>query len=437
MFVNPLGTKKYLMKKYYLLLVLSSLVLSAQPQWQPLTSIVSNGNNQRFDDVFFINDNTGWAANGANASVYKTTDGGVTWTLQLSEYSEALPGNYYFRNIEFLNENIGFVGTLNGVFLKTADGGATWTAVTNFPTNPAAICGLDAVGASTVYGCGAYFSPAYMIKSVDSGATWEYIDMSAYAVALVEVLFVDENEGFVSGQSETGGVVLKTMDGGLTWTEIFNSNIPGEYVWKLQILASNPNVMFGSIETAAPNSGKLIKSDDAGQSWVSRDFPDPDVQAVGFLTETHGWMGGHHTGFYETFDAGVTWTDTGIGSNLNRIFFINDNLAYASGTTVYKFSDDGLAVNDFAEADRVPLKVTVNPNPIKDKLNVSIEFKESDHLRLELYDNLGHRIKELQRDNISSASKKSYVFDFPYAAGIYFINLHTNTGRQTIKVVKQ
>ena len=181
------------MKNYCLLIFLFTISLSAQLQWQPLPSMIANGNNQRFDDVFFINDSVGWAANGAYASVYKTIDGGVTWTLQLSENSAALPGNYYFRNIEFLNENIGFVGTLNGVFLKTIDGGSTWTMVTNFTTNPAAICGLDAVGTSTIYGCGAYFSPAYMIKSVDSGETWQYIDMSAYAVALVEVLFINEN----------------------------------------------------------------------------------------------------------------------------------------------------------------------------------------------------------------------------------------------------
>ena len=425
------------MRNYYLLFVLFSITLSAQLKWQPLTSIISNNNGQRFDDVFFINENMGWSVNGFYASVYKTIDGGATWTLQLSEQSEFLPGNYYFRNIEFLNKDIGFVGTLNGVFLKTIDGGTTWTVVANFTTNPAAICGLDAVGTSTIYGCGAYFSPAYIIKSVDSGETWQYIDMSTYAVALVEVLFINEMEGFVSGQSETGGVVLKTIDGGETWKEIFNSNIPGEYVWKLQILASNSNVIFGSIETVAPNSGKLIKSEDAGQTWISKDFPDANVQAVGFLTETHGWMGGHNTGFYETFDAGTTWTNTEIGSNLNRIFFINDNLAYASGTTIYKLSDSNLATGNFVEVDRIPLKAIVNPNPITDKLNIAIEFKESDHLRLELYDNLGHRIKELQKDDISSTAKKTYTFDFPYASGIYFVNLHTNTGRQTIKIVKQ
>ena len=76
---------------------------------------------------------------------------------------------------------------------------------------------MDAVGTSTVYGCGAYFSPSYMIKTTDSGATWEYKDMSAYATALVEIQFLDENVGYASGATSTGGVIIKTIDGGATW----------------------------------------------------------------------------------------------------------------------------------------------------------------------------------------------------------------------------
>lgn len=422
------------MKNYYYLILFLSITINAQLQWRPLTSSISNVSNQRFDDVFFINENIGWAANGSFAAVYKTIDGGITWTTQVTE--ESLGGNYYFRNVEFLNENIGFVGTLNGIFLKTIDGGTNWTIVTNFPTNPAAICGLDTVGTSTVYGCGAYFSPACIIKSIDSGETWQYIDMSAYATGLVEVLFVDENIGYVSGKKANGAVVLKTTDGGTTWTEMFNSNIAGEYVWKLQLVAPDNNTVFGSVETVFPNTGRLIKSFDAGATWTAKDFPDEDVQAVGFLTPTHGWMGGHITGFYETNDGGDTWTNTNVGSNLNRIFIINDNLAYASGTTVYKFSDIPLGTNNFVERARTQLNVKILPNPVKDKLNISIEFLEPDHLILELYDSLGHQIKELQKDTINKASKITYSFDFPYSAGVYILNLHTNTGRQSIKFVK-
>lgn len=419
------------MKKYYVLLLLSTFA-SAQLTWSPLSNIASNLNGQRFDDVFFLNENLGWAANGYYASVYKTTDGGATWTQQLS--NAMLGSNHYFRNIEFLNENVGFLGTLNGKFYKTIDGGTTWNLVSITP-NPPAICGLDCVGTSTVYGCGAYFSPAYIIKSTDSGATFQRIDMSAYANALVEVLFIDENTGFASGNNASGAVILKTTDGGTTWSTIYNGPIAGEYVWKLQILQSNPNVMFGAIEAVAPNNGKLLKSTDGGVTWTTKNAPEPEIQAVGFVDENHGWMGGHDTGFYETIDGGDTWTNTTVGSNLNRIFFINSDLAYACGTTIYKMTNN-LSVHQFQELARVPLVVRVAPNPIKDKLNLEIDFRGNDHLMLGLYSETGQFIKQLKLDAIETAGTKKYSFDFPYSSGVYFLNLHTNTGRQSVKITK-
>ncbi len=159
------------------------------------------------------------------------------------------------------------------------------------------------------------------------------------------------------------------------------------------------------------------------------------MQAVGFLDENHGWMGGHTTGFYETLDGGVTWTNTGVGSNLNRIFFVG-NTAYASGTTVYKMSSI-LSNSDFEEQDRINLNVRVAPNPISDKLNIQIDFLAEDHLLIDLYDSNGKLVKRLMKDDINLVGTKNYAFDFPYPVGTYFIDFHTNTGRQSSKIIKK
>lgn len=412
------------------------LNVSAQATWQPLANIVSNTNNQRFDDVFFINDNIGWAANGFYARVYKTINGGETWIEQLNETQ--LGKNYYFRNIEFLNENIGFLGTLNGDFFKTNDGGQTWNIVTNISPNPTAICGLDVVGNSTIYGCGAYFMPAHIIKSTDSGDTWQFIDMSAYANALVEIYFLTEDIGFVSGRNDTGATILKTTDGGLTWTELYNSNIAGEYFWKLQVLESNTNVIFGSISSVNPNLGKLVKSIDGGVTWMSYDAPETDIQAVGFINENQGWMGGHTTGFYETLNGGETWTNLNIGNNLNRIFIINSTLAYASGTSLYKFTEETLGTEIVVESGRTSLGITLKNNPAEFYLEFDIAFDSNDNLLIELYDLNGKFIRQLARDQIQTKTEKNYKFpveDLP--SGLYIINFHNNTGRESLKFVKK
>ena len=145
-------------------------------------------------------------------------------------------------------------------------------------------------------------------------------------------------------------------------------------------------------------------------------------------------MGGHTTGFYETLDGGATWTNTGVGSNLNRIFFIG-NTAYASGRTIYKMSSL-LSNSDFEEQDRTNLKVSVSPNPLSDKLNIEIDFLAEDHILIDLYDNTGKLVKKLIKDDINSIGIKKYTFDFPYPSGTYFIDFHTNTGRQSSKIIK-
>jgi photosystem II stability/assembly factor-like uncharacterized protein len=409
--------------------------LPAQANWQTLSGILDNTNNQRFDDVFFLDATTGWAVNGFFAAVYKTTDGGVTWTEQLNE--SELTGDFYFRSISFLNENIGFLGTLNGSFFKTINGGDTWAEVTNITPNPPAICGLNTVGVSTIYGCGAFFSPAHIIKSTDSGETWQFIDMTAYANALVEIYFLTEQTGFASGRSDTGATLLKTTDGGSTWTEIYNT--PGEYVWKLQILDPNtPDVIFGAITSVAPHPGKLIKSTNGGASFTSFDAPETDIQAVGFISETRGWMGGHTTGFYETTNGGETWTDINIGSNLNRIFVLSPTLAYGCGTSVYKFSNTNtLSTLTVDIPAQKPLTISLKQNPINSVLEFTIAYAASDNMLIELYDSNGKFIEQLTRVIITSKTTKTYSYTLDHlSTGTYFVNFHYNNGRVSKKFIK-
>lgn len=412
--------------------------LSAQPSWKDLPGILNNTSGQRFDDVFFLNADTGWALNGFFAAVYKTTDGGITWTEQLNE--SELEGDFYFRNITFLNENIGFLGTLNSTFFKTVDGGDTWTEVTNITPNPPAICGLDTVGNSTIYGCGAFFTPAHIIKSTDSGATWEFIDMSAFANALVEINFLTETTGFVSGRSDTGATILKTTDGGATWTEIYNSGIAGEYVWKLQILEdTTPNTIFGAVASIAPNPGKLISSNDGGDTFSSFDAPETDIQAVGFISPTTGWMGGFTTGFYETTNGGETWTNLNIGSNLNRIFVLSPTLAYGCGTSIYKFSEsETLSTNPAPVKATKPVTIIFKNNPVKTHLQLNVNFSASDNMLIELYDNAGKFIQQLTRTIVTAKTSKDYNFDVSHlSSGNYFVNFHYNNGRESLKMIKE
>ncbi|MEQ6125218.1 T9SS type A sorting domain-containing protein [Pseudotenacibaculum sp. MALMAid0570] len=430
-------------RKYYLLplFLLTFLSVNAQFAWEAITSITNDpANGQRYDDVFFLDQNTGWAANGFYAAIYKTTDGGANWTLQTDGNTLEPGGGLYFRNVEFLNASIGFIGTFQGKFYRTTDGGANWAEVTGISPNPSGICGIEAVGTSTVYGVGEFREPAVMIKSTDSGVTWTHTDMSAHATALVEVEFVDENLGYAAGKSATGGIVIKTTDGGANWTEVYNSGVAGEFVWKLQILeGSSGNTIFGAVQQAATSSGRLIKTIDAGVNWTEKNVPGADIQAVGFISETHGWMGGSDVGIMETTDGGDNWTNIGVGGNLNRIFVVNNTYAFGAGTTVYRYSDATLSTDDVL-GERLPLKVELSENPVEDLLKFTITYRFNDNMVIELYDIQGKLIRQLARDRISDVSggTKNYEFNVSdLSAGMYILNFHNNTGRQSTKFIKK
>ncbi|HRH37483.1 MAG TPA: YCF48-related protein, partial [Flavobacteriales bacterium] len=201
--------------------LITSLLFLADARAQSGWSVLNIPDAGRYDDISFINDSVGWAAGGASGWIRKTTDGGATWTLQFTS-------PYYSRSIEFVDANVGYCGSLSGQLYRTANGGQNWTDIsaTMTPT-PQAFCGLSTPDASTVYGCGVWSQPAFIYKSINAGSTWNYIDMSMYATRLVDIHFLSADTGFATGAANpasNGCVILRTTDGGSTWTTVHTTN---------------------------------------------------------------------------------------------------------------------------------------------------------------------------------------------------------------------
>ncbi|MGE5480930.1 MAG: YCF48-related protein [Chloroflexota bacterium] len=80
-------------------------------------------------DIFFINKNTGWLTTGEN-EIFKSTDGGITWKLQLNgipnPYSQFEPIFFVY----FFDELRGIAGSANSKMYETFNGGDSVTSVT-------------------------------------------------------------------------------------------------------------------------------------------------------------------------------------------------------------------------------------------------------------------------------------------------------------------
>lgn len=77
----------------------------------------------QLNEIHFEGFNTGWVC-GDIGYIYKTEDGGITWTAQTSGTEVSLQG------IAFVNENIGYACGFDGTILGTNDGGGNWSVST-------------------------------------------------------------------------------------------------------------------------------------------------------------------------------------------------------------------------------------------------------------------------------------------------------------------
>ena len=140
---------------------------------------------------------------------------------------------------------------------------------------------------------------------MDGGATWTAWEMAPWASILIDTYFIDANHGWVVGgktdeptatRNNVNAVVLYTEDGGKTWVNraaSLSTQLPkGEWGWKIQFL--NDKLGFVSLENF--NAGAILKTTDGGLSWTRIDINDPqknaNLEGVGFIDENHGWVGG-------------------------------------------------------------------------------------------------------------------------------------------------
>lgn len=410
------------------------LSLSISAQW---TTILPDTRTNRIDDICFLDYQNGFAIRNTG-HVYKTNDGGKTWSSLL------LNDTSYFRTIEFSTPNLGFIGTLDRLFYRTTDGGKTWEDIYHkLDTSVVAICGLSAPTPNVIYGTGAFYHDGYIIKSTDWGQTWSYIDMSAYASALVDIHFVSQDTGFVTGRAQDkseGGIILYTTDGGVSWTEKIKTNRADEYVWKIQ--SPDGKHFFGAIEPSGISAGKeiyFLKSNDAGLTWTKDTLSNTwsYVQAIGFLDSLHGWSGGNKI-LFETKDGGETWhVDTLIkGNKYNRFIRIDNETGFLTGESIYLTSPGTVSVKESIASRKEVHELIIRPNPTANDFIIELKLGRKTNCLMELFSAEG---KLLETIEFGKKQAGEFTYDVAlekYNGNMFFVSLKTNEKHYFAKVIR-
>jgi photosystem II stability/assembly factor-like uncharacterized protein len=321
------------------------------PAWVKQTTVPFRGKQ---DDIVFATPLIGWYGNGQGL-LYHTTDGGQTWTEIWKK-----PGTFV-RALGFVDEKIGFLGNVGTDYFpgvtdehplyKTTDGGVTWTPVTaiNGPTVKG-ICAIDVLKVAyinhgvldyktTIRAAGRVGGPAFLMESTDLGATWTSRDLSAQTTMILDVKFINATTGFIAGATtadvETShALVLRTDDGGKTWTKVYESQRPFELTWKLAFPSDTVGyVTVQNYDPAETNTARYVaKTTDGGKTW--RELPLAQDHAlrefgIGFVDDNHGWVGDTKVGM-QTSDGGATWQPANLGQYVNKIRILKLDKAFTA-----------------------------------------------------------------------------------------------------------
>jgi len=251
------------------------LSLDAGASWRSLP--VPDSGQLDFRDVEAFDRHTAYVlaiGPGEKSRIYKTTDGGAHWTLQLTNPDPA----GFLDAFAFWDETSGiaFGDTVNGEFeiLTTGDGGAHWSrqhappALRSEGAFAASGTSIVTLGPNHCWFATGGEGAARVYRSADRGRTWRVVNTpirkDAASAGIFSLDFRDALHGVAAGgeykkPNESAHVVAVTSDGGKTWREP-RGNGPAGY---RSAVVYDPKRRAW---IAVGPSGSDISTDD-GESW--------------------------------------------------------------------------------------------------------------------------------------------------------------------------
>ena len=178
----------------------------------------SSGTLNWLMSVFFTDANNGYVASGYGGLILKTTDGGINWT------SHFIGINIPLNSVYFTNSKTGYAvgGDSYGcmpeaincnfwqscIIIKTTDGGINWTVqLSQLSDSSRILYSVYFTDANTGYAVGA---GGKILKTTDGGTNWS-VQSSGTLEYLQSVYFTDANTGYAVGYN---GMIIKTTNGG-------------------------------------------------------------------------------------------------------------------------------------------------------------------------------------------------------------------------------
>ena len=286
--------------------------------------------------IVFDSDKQGWALTLAN--LYRVRDGGRDWTPTFKN-----DGEKTFYSFTFATPKSGLVvGTqrigsfYNVLILKTTDGGESWQeGLTNVESEQdrhraPLLFSVTMCGETSGWAVG----DDLILHTKDSGGTWERQQSNVPGESIYSVACTNSELAWAVG---TGGLMLRTTDGGKTWAR--SDLLPKEPLMQIRFFGKNGWIVGGTNDESV-----VIRSSDEGKTWERQQLNLPAGRILDiFFIGDQGWIAGQNGTMLVTRDVGRTWSPQKVPTteNLTALFFLSPTEGWAAGDrlTLLHFSE--------------------------------------------------------------------------------------------------
>ena len=264
---------------------------------------VPGADTLQFRDVHALSADLAWllsAGPGPLSRIYRTTDGGVSWTLQ---FTNDVPTAFY-DCLSFWDDRRGlaYSDQVGGriMLLETSNGGETWSLIPQerLPPSLPGEGGFAASGTCLITRPGGHAwiatgngPRARVLHSADYGRSWTVVDApvaGGTAAGLATITFRDDRNGAALGgpigaPNQHADNVAVTSDGGRTW------RLAGRTTYAGAVYGASYVPGAGASIVAVSPKGADISRDD-GATWHRLD--SLAYWGIGFAPDGTGWITG-------------------------------------------------------------------------------------------------------------------------------------------------
>ena len=411
-------------------------------------SVKSRNTDYNFSQIEFVNNNTGFVITDSDSGrLYRTTNYGNNWDLSIGN------SKYYFKKLSFANSSIGCVigspyayANYNSKTLRTTDSGNNWSEI-NIPLYFSAFTIQFIDQQNGFIGC----DSNRLLVTSNAGLNWNVVNLSHSIPFDIEgISFINNSTGWLSGHKTYSiypnnferNILWKTTNSGGNWNIIYDSiGIRRNYL--IQFVTENTG-----FKTSNTGSKVYFKTINGGANWFSVSLPVyTDYWSFKFINQNTGWISGSTSTsnrvILKTTNGGNNWSFQLIeeyGSYIRSIYAFDENNAWFCGynNSIYKTTDGGgvIGIEPVNNSLRKHFSLSQSyPNPFNPTTIINYQLSVSSNVSLKIYDITGKEISILVNQKQTPGYYK-VKFDGSYLpSGVYFYKIFTEDFSETKKMI--